>query len=61
MPNGTVSMEPIPTELKGTVQIQSMVHLACVIKSSEIRKLAETICSSLGLARTPGQAVPLDR
>lgn len=61
MPNGTVCMEPIPTELKGAVQIQSMVHLACVIKSSEIRKLAEAICSSLGLARTPGQAVPLDR
>lgn len=51
--NGTVSIEPIPTELKGAAQVQAMAHLACVIKYSEITKLAETICSRLNLNGTP--------
>lgn len=51
--NGTVLIEPIPTELKGSAQVQAMAHLACVIKSSEITKLAETICCRLNLNGTP--------
>jgi hypothetical protein len=43
--NGVVSIEPIPTALRGTANITTLAHLACVIKSSEILKLAEFICA----------------
>lgn len=44
--NGEVIIEKIPTEVKGTAKIITMAHLALVIKSSEILKLAEFICAA---------------